>query len=209
MSDYLSILTEDQRASLTEDQLQAIDRLSASAYNLSNDIIKFNLLLEKLFSDIEYCQHDSEYRPKKGLDQKIHSLIVEINNFLQTNPSFEKEVFLYPVSNYLLNQYIYAGDYYTSKNYAARGFYCVLKQDFYNYCQINDIKTPNKFIINPNKQKSERCDKKNFSAYIDHLRTSIIKLPICIEVSADTSDFDTPFYPFSGFTFVNTVDLAK
>ena len=160
--------------------------------DIKDIIFEFNLLLTKFFNLMEFCQHDSDYRPVRG----NHSLAFRIKNdiceFVKIYPSIVDKVFLYGTDNYKLTEYAYRS-HIKKDVYAFKGFLCMNREEFFDYGKKKDISQDimQKFIIESNKKKS--C----------------CKLPYTIEIYENDNSYGV--YPerfsFSSFQFIDVISL--
>jgi hypothetical protein len=209
MSEFLSILTEEQRKSLTLDQCNSINKIKTT--NLLKDIESFNQMLKQLYSNIEYCQHDSEYRLMDMKDLLMYKLIYKMNDFLKSRPNFSGEVFIYPFGCYLLDKYMYGTGFFSEKHYAAKNFYCVSKTEYFEYCKINNIDSK-KFIVNIHtKQYDHNFGSKEliFTSYMEALNKHVLELPHSIELNDIEGDFPSRHDLICYFEFINIPALLN
>lgn len=209
MSDFLSILTEEQRNTLTPEQTEKIQKLSDNNQTFANVVSKFNELLKHFFNQIEFCQHDSDYRP---INNNINSPIIIIENemfkLLEKYPDFHNEVFLYGINLYKLDEYAYSDkNSFADKDhnyYAAKQFGCVSKVEFYEYCKNNDL-NPDSYLISDHQESDEEIT--NFSEYMDKFKKKYIYIiPNIIEIN-DGSHIR--FTLFSKFNFINILKMQN
>lgn len=210
MSDFLSILSDEQRDLLSPEQLEQIKALNNINLTLPNVVFKFNELLQMFFNHIEFCQHDSDYRPKNN--ETSQKTVINIKNdmlrLIDAYPNVNNEVFLYGIKNYKLTEYYYAS---VDNVYAARAFRCVTIDDFCKYCKDNNLES-NNYILNSHDDMMELDNEKNnFSKYMEKFRKIYTyRFPGRIEIyekDVYNGEFPSHFMLFSKFKFIDVLKL--
>jgi hypothetical protein len=110
MSDILSILTPEQKQKLSLDQLNRIMMSDDNEFEIL--VSNFNSKLCKLLNELDYCQHDSEYRVfyDDSLDAEKKALIADLNKILHDCPDFVSRVYIYSTGYYELTEYHNIGE---------------------------------------------------------------------------------------------------
>lgn len=217
MQSFLEILTEEQRQTLSNDQKYKI----ALAFNndIGDLVIKFNELIKNFFEKIEFCQHDSDYRPKqirRNQNQQSHVInhhdinIIknQLNEFIALHPSFCDNVFLFGEKTFKLDQYHYKD--LMPNCYAVHSFRCVSKKEFDEYCEKVGIVNVNKYIL-PAYKNHNINNNNSFSNYMDELTSCYkYKFPTDIEIYSKEiydGEYAEHFQLFSKFKYINILKL--
>jgi hypothetical protein len=211
MTDILSILTEEQVKTLTEEQKQKFSVLMSQTNNLSTALSKFNELLKAFFLNIEFSQHDSEYRPRndKIFQVKASQIKNEILKLTKEYPNLHNEVYMFGKKYYKLSEYYYAE--YDRDTYVAVEFCCVSREEFNKYCEKNNIGDIDELILKSHNTRYKGNEPETFAEYMKMFKEKYTYIhPSDIEIyEPETYNGEFPFHfgVFSKFNFVNILKL--
>jgi hypothetical protein len=170
-------------------------------------VSSFNSKLRKLLKELDYCQHDSEYRVfyDDSLDVEKKALIADLNKILYDCPDFASRVYIYSANYYELTEYRKG-----ENRYAARSFSCVSKKNFENFCISHNISTKDYFIEKEDNVVKPKNFESNMNTLIDPYN---FELPTYISIYCPKNcdgfhhNYDSICNILSNFKFVNTLRL--
>lgn len=155
-------------------------------------ICQLDHLLQKLFQNMDFCQHDSDYRITRtdnNIDE-LKRIRNEIVNIIKEQSWITHLIYIYSTNYYHLTQYSYQQPDRTNF-YAAKTFRLVDKDTLDNYCRKYGLDTKN-YIISPNNLLIDFDNNNDFETYMDSITKKYqYKLPTRIEFEP-TSKYPEP-----------------